>query len=51
VFAFITIATMIAVVVIAFYGINLLPLGKFEKYTHAIAGAIIFFKWFSQLRY
>ncbi len=47
VFAFITIATMIAVVVIAFYGINLLPLGKFEKYTHAIAGAIIFLSGFA----
>ena len=38
---------MIAVVVIAFYGINLLPLGKFEKYTHALAGAIIFLSGFA----
>ncbi|MFH1319757.1 MAG: sulfite exporter TauE/SafE family protein [Bacteroidota bacterium] len=41
-FAIITIATMLAVVLISSFGINLLPLGKLEKYTHAIAGAIIF---------
>lgn len=41
-FAFTTIATMITVVVLASSGINMLPFGKLEKYTHALAGAIIF---------
>lgn len=41
-FAIITIATMLTVVILASYGINLLPFGKLEKYTHALAGAIIF---------
>ncbi len=43
VFAIVTIATMILIVLISSLGINLLPLGKLEKYTRAIAGAIIFF--------
>ena len=43
VFSIITIATMLAVVLLASFGINLIPLGKLEKYTHVIAGAIIFF--------
>jgi len=41
VFSVITIGTMITIVVIASYGINLIPLGKIEKYTHAIAGFVI----------
>ena len=43
IFAVITIATMIIVVIFASYGINMLPFGKIEKYTHVIAGAAIFF--------
>jgi sulfite exporter TauE/SafE len=42
VFALITIGTMLAVVLLASYGINLMPFGKLEKYTHAIAGGTIF---------
>lgn len=40
-FAFVTILTMLSVVLLASFGINLLPFGKIEKYTHAIAGATI----------
>jgi ABC-type nickel/cobalt efflux system permease component RcnA len=42
VFAAVTISTMISVVMISLWGINLLPLGKLEKYTHALAGFAIF---------
>jgi nickel/cobalt exporter len=41
VFAVVTIVTMLAMVLIASYGFKLLPLGKLEKYSHAIAGATI----------
>lgn len=41
-FSGITVATMLTVVLLASYGINLMPFGKLEKYTHAIAGATIF---------
>lgn len=41
-FSTITIVTMLIVVLLASYGINLMPFGKLEKYTHAIAGATIF---------
>ncbi|MEA3494700.1 MAG: sulfite exporter TauE/SafE family protein [Bacteroidota bacterium] len=41
VFSFVTILTMLSIVLLAFFGINFLPLKKFEKYTHAIAGATI----------
>jgi len=40
-FAIVTILTMLSVVLLASFGINLLPFGKIEKYTHAIAGATI----------
>jgi sulfite exporter TauE/SafE len=42
VFGIVTIGTMVAVVTVSLYGINLLPLGKVEKYTHALAGFAIF---------
>ncbi len=42
VFAIITIATMLTIVLLASFGIHLLPFGKLEKYTHAIAGGTIF---------
>jgi ABC-type nickel/cobalt efflux system permease component RcnA len=41
VFALVTIITMLTVVAVASYGISFLPLGKLEKYTHALAGATI----------
>lgn len=41
-FSSITVVTMLTVVLLASYGINLMPFGKLEKYTHAIAGATIF---------
>ena len=42
VFSAMTIATMISVVIITSLGVNLLPIKKLEKYTHALAGAAIF---------
>lgn len=42
VFGLVTIITMLTIVLLASYGINFLPLGKLEKYTHVIAGATIF---------
>jgi ABC-type nickel/cobalt efflux system permease component RcnA len=42
VFGVVTIATMLGLVVILSLGVNILPLGKFERYTHALAGATIF---------
>ena len=42
VFALITIVTMLIVVLIFSFGITKLPFGKLERYTHAIAGGIIF---------
>jgi ABC-type nickel/cobalt efflux system permease component RcnA len=41
IFSVTTILTMLSIVVISIYGINVLPLNKFEKYSHAMAGAII----------
>lgn len=41
VFAIVTILTMLAVVFVALRGINLIPLGKAERYTHVFAGAMI----------
>ena len=41
VFALTTISTMLAVVLISLRGINLIPLGKAERYTHLVAGAMI----------
>lgn len=44
VFAFVTIATMVTVVIVATYGLALLPttgFGRIGRYGHAIAGAVI----------
>ncbi len=41
IFGVTTIATMVAVVLIATFGINLLPVSRLERYTHALAGATI----------
>ena len=41
IFGIITIVTMLTVVVISTYGISFLPLGKLEKYAHAMAGGTI----------
>lgn len=41
-FSVTTIATMLAVVVVSSLGVNLLPLGRLERYSHALAGAAIF---------
>ena len=41
VFSIVTILTMLSVVIIASLGVNLLPFGKLERYTHALAGATI----------
>lgn len=43
VFGLVTILTMLSVVLVSTFGINFLPLGKLERYTHAIAGAVILF--------
>ncbi|MCP4581224.1 MAG: hypothetical protein GY839_06370 [candidate division Zixibacteria bacterium] len=42
VFSLTTIATMTTVVLIASRGVSFLPMGKLERYSHALAGAIIF---------
>ena len=42
VFSVVTITTMISVVAVSLWGMNLLPLGKIEKFTHALAGFAIF---------
>ncbi|MBI5665298.1 MAG: sulfite exporter TauE/SafE family protein [Nitrospirae bacterium] len=41
IFAVITIMTMLGIVLISYFGINIIPTAKLERYTHAIAGAII----------
>ncbi len=41
VFSFVTIMTMLSVVIFLFFGADLLPLGKLERYGHALAGATI----------
>ncbi len=41
VFAIATISTMMVIVLLLTTGFNKLPLGKLERYTHAIAGAVI----------
>ena len=40
-FSLITIMTMLTVVILATLGVDFLRLGRLERYTHAIAGAII----------
>jgi len=41
VFAIATISTMMVIVLLLTSGFNKIPLGKLERYTHAIAGAVI----------
>ena len=41
VFAFVTIGTMLSIVLVSLKGINFIPLEKFEKYMHASAGFVI----------
>lgn len=41
VFGAITIATMLTIVLVTSFGINLLPMGKLERYSHALAGTAI----------
>ncbi|GAX61011.1 ABC-type transport system protein permease component [Candidatus Scalindua japonica] len=41
VFGVVTIATMLSIVILLSLGANLLPLGRLERYTHALAGATI----------
>lgn len=41
VFGVITIATMLAVVMASSFGLSLLPMGKLERYSHALAGLTI----------
>jgi sulfite exporter TauE/SafE len=42
VFGGITIMTMLAAVLVSYYGLSKLPLQKFERYSHALAGLAIF---------
>jgi len=42
IFGCVTITTMLGVVFILSLGINIIPLGRLERYTHALAGASIF---------
>lgn len=42
VFGVVTISTMIGVVFVSLWGFSFLPLGKLERYTHALAGFAIF---------
>lgn len=37
-----TIITMFSIVVVSFFGFRLIPLGRLERYTHALAGGTIF---------
>ncbi|MFC1620829.1 sulfite exporter TauE/SafE family protein [Candidatus Omnitrophota bacterium] len=41
IFSAVTIATMLGIVLVLSFGINLVPLRRVERYTHAIAGATI----------
>ena len=43
VFSLVTIVTMLGVVLVSSMGINLLPMERLERYTHALAGATICF--------
>jgi nickel/cobalt transporter (NicO) family protein len=42
VFGSVTILTMLSIVLASSFGFNLLPLGKLERYSHALAGGSIF---------
>lgn len=41
VFGLVTISTMLTIVVLSSYGMRLLPFGKLDRYSHAIAGSTI----------
>jgi sulfite exporter TauE/SafE len=41
IFGAVTIATMLGIVMVSMFGFNLLPFGKLERYTHALAGLAI----------
>jgi nickel/cobalt exporter len=41
VFALVTITTMLGIVLAGSFGLNYLPFGRLERFTHAIAGAVI----------
>jgi hypothetical protein len=41
VFAFTTIGTMLAAVMAASHGLSFVPFGRFERWTHALAGGAI----------
>jgi len=41
-FGIVTIATMLSMVVALSFGFRLIPLGRLERYSHAMAGAVIF---------
>lgn len=43
VFGVITVITMLSIVLVSTFGINLVPATRLERYTHAIAGAILCF--------
>jgi hypothetical protein len=43
IFGGVTLLTMLGVVLMSTYGINLIPTERLERYTHAIAGGIICF--------
>lgn len=42
VFGVITILTMLGIVLVSTFGVNIVPTARLERYTHAIAGATIF---------
>jgi sulfite exporter TauE/SafE len=42
VFGVITVGTMLAAVLVSYYGLSRLPLRRFERYAHALAGLAIF---------
>ncbi len=42
IFAIVTVATMLGVVLLATFGLNIVNLGKLERWSHALAGAIVF---------
>ncbi len=41
VFAAVTVGTMVSIVMVASFGINWLPFGRFERFSHATGGAVI----------
>lgn len=41
IFSLVTISTMLAIVLVATYGLNMVKMGKLERWSHAMAGAIV----------